>query len=132
MTFQGTETTAGFLEYTVLYLIAHPEIQAKVFEEINRVVGNRAPRLDDREGLPYTQAYLQEVARFCPMGLFPPPRRTTEDVRLKNGMVIPKDTQVKDGVLGNQNTRLGRTKGTFIDLLFWGFDPFFHGCNILP
>lgn len=90
----GTDTTTTFLEFSLLYLIAYPDVQAKVHEELARVVGNRKPRLEDRDRLPYTQAFLQEATRYMPMGLLPPPRRTSEDVRLKNGMLIPKNTQV--------------------------------------
>ena len=82
------------MEFSLLYLIAYPDVQAKVHEELARVVGNRKPSLEDRDRLPYTQAFLQEATRFMPMGLLPPPRRASEDVTLKNGMVIPKNTQV--------------------------------------
>lgn len=91
----GTDTTATFIEYAVLYLIRFPEIQEKVHKEISEVLGDRRPTLEDRERLPYTMAFLAEAARFMPMLMMPPPRTGPVDVQLKNGMIIPKNTQVQ-------------------------------------
>ena len=46
----GGETTATTLRWAVLLLSYHPEVQIKMQEEIDRVVGReRLPTLDDRE-----------------------------------------------------------------------------------
>jgi cytochrome P450 len=46
-------------------MTAHPEIQVKAQEEIDRVVGSsRLPNIDDRPNLPYVEALMNEVLRF--------------------------------------------------------------------
>jgi cytochrome P450 len=46
-------------------MTAHPEIQVKAQEEIDRVVGStRLPNIDDRANLPYVEALMSEVLRF--------------------------------------------------------------------
>ena len=45
----GAETSSSILQWAMLALIKWPQVQAKVQEEIDRVVGpNRLPSLDDR------------------------------------------------------------------------------------
>ncbi|XP_053556425.1 cytochrome P450 2J6 [Bombina bombina] len=90
----GTETTSASLEWCLLYMMAHPEIQEKCHEEIDRIQGDR-DQLDyeDRTSMPYTQAVLQEVQRFAsvvPLGVAHSPMK---DVQL-NGFIIPKGTVI--------------------------------------
>lgn len=82
------------MEFTVLYLIAFPDVQAKVHREVEEVIGSDLPRLEHRDRMTYTRAFMEEALRYMPAGVMPPPRRTSEDVKLSNGMTIPKDTQV--------------------------------------
>ena len=43
----------------------YPEVQAKAFEEINRVIGqDRLPTLADFDGLPYIDALWNETLRW--------------------------------------------------------------------
>ncbi|KAK5640840.1 hypothetical protein RI129_009387 [Pyrocoelia pectoralis] len=45
----GYDTTCNMLGFAFLYMLLHPDVQAKVQEEIDRVVGReRLPTLDDR------------------------------------------------------------------------------------
>ncbi|XP_053556433.1 cytochrome P450 2J6 [Bombina bombina] len=90
----GTETTSASLEWCLLYMMAHPEMQEKCHEEIDRIRGDR-DQLDyeDRTSMPYTQAVLQEVQRFTsvvPLGVAHSP---IKDVQL-NGFNIPKGTVI--------------------------------------
>jgi cytochrome P450 len=74
--------------------MAHPEVQEKLQEEIDAVVGrSRLPDLSDRQSLPYTNAVYKEVLRWHP--IFPigiPHRVMTEDEY--KGMRIPSGSTV--------------------------------------
>jgi len=48
----GADTTSSTLRWTVLYLIHYPDMQSKIREEIERVVGkSRHVTIGDREKL---------------------------------------------------------------------------------
>ncbi|KAF5307367.1 hypothetical protein FQR65_LT07084 [Abscondita terminalis] len=75
-----------------MHLCMFPEVQLKVQEEIDRVVGrSRLPNLDDRKNMPYTEAVVRESLRFDPVVPINTPRRCTEDTTL-GGYFIPKNT----------------------------------------
>ncbi|XP_051855717.1 cytochrome P450 2J2-like [Antechinus flavipes] len=62
----GTETTATTLRWALLYMIHHRDVQEKVQEELDTVLGpSQVISFDDRKRLPYTNAVLHEVQRFC-------------------------------------------------------------------
>ena len=44
----GSETTATTLAWAVNFMLLHPEVQAKVQEEVDSALGDRAPSLADR------------------------------------------------------------------------------------
>lgn len=62
----GHETPAIALAWTFYLLTRHPEIEGKVFVELNSVLGDRAPTGLDLENLKYTQAVLKESMRLYP------------------------------------------------------------------
>ena len=64
--FTGTETTSSFLEWCIFYSVKHPEVQDKIYEEIESKIGNRDLTLRDSTELPYTMAFFEEVARHSP------------------------------------------------------------------
>ncbi|KAG8228077.1 hypothetical protein J437_LFUL009049, partial [Ladona fulva] len=62
----GTETTSYTLAFGVIFLLHHPDVQAKMHEELDRVIGkDRFPTLDDKPNLPYVNAVLLEILRYC-------------------------------------------------------------------
>ncbi|XP_069602818.1 cytochrome P450 2F2-like [Ranitomeya imitator] len=90
----GAETTAITVNFGFLILAKHPEIQDKVHKEIDQVIGReKEPRADDRNHMPYTNAFLHEIQRYSdviPMGVI---RSTTRHVNF-HGYDIPKGTDV--------------------------------------
>ncbi|PIK45362.1 putative steroid 17-alpha-hydroxylase/17,20 lyase [Apostichopus japonicus] len=60
----GTDTSIFTLQWCVGLMVQYPEVQAKVAEEVDRVVGrDRLPSLDDRGELVYTPQ--QPCTRLC-------------------------------------------------------------------
>jgi cytochrome P450 len=50
-----------------MVMTLYPDVQARARAEINKVVGHdRIPSIDDRASLPYLDAILLEVLRWCP------------------------------------------------------------------
>lgn len=62
----GHETTANALSWTLLLMAEHPEVDAKLSAEVQRVVGDRAATLEDVSALTYTDAVLKESMRIYP------------------------------------------------------------------
>jgi len=53
------------MSWFLLGMTAHPEVQTKCQEELDRVVGrSRMPTLGDRDSLPYVRATLREALRW--------------------------------------------------------------------
>jgi cytochrome P450 len=83
------ETTTTFLRWAMVYMINFPDVQRKVQEELDRVVGLAAVKFGDRTRLPYTEATILEIFRFANYIPFLLPHKTTEDVTFE-GYHIPK------------------------------------------
>jgi cytochrome P450 len=90
----GTETTSNSVSWFCLYLAAHPEIQAKLHDQIDTQIGpNRLPSLADREVMTYFEAATLELLRISSIisiGIF---RSTLTEIEF-HGYRIPKDTMV--------------------------------------
>ncbi|XP_071134474.1 cytochrome P450 2H2-like [Mytilus edulis] len=87
----GTETTSTAVQWFIVLLINHPEVQTLMRQEISDVIGtSRYPCMDDRGKLPYTEAVLHEVLRFGGIAPLAIPHGLTKDFIYK-GHVIPKD-----------------------------------------
>ncbi len=62
----GHETTANALTWAWYLLSQHPEIEAKMHAEIDRVLAGRAPTLADLRQLEYTGMVFKETLRLYP------------------------------------------------------------------
>jgi len=62
----GHETTANALTWTWFLLSQHPEVEAKLHEELDRELGGRAPEVADLAKLPYTEMVMRESLRLYP------------------------------------------------------------------
>ncbi|XP_036590703.1 cytochrome P450 2C15-like isoform X2 [Trichosurus vulpecula] len=90
----GTETTASTLRFGLLLLMKHPDVQAKVHEEIDRVLGSsRRPSMQDRVKMPYVDAVVHEIQRYISLLPFSLPRSAPQDINFRD-YVIPKGTIV--------------------------------------
>jgi len=62
----GHETTANALTWTWYLLSQHPEIEAKVWQEIDQVLLGRVPTAEDYPKLKYLEMVLSESMRLYP------------------------------------------------------------------
>jgi len=62
----GQETTANALCWTFLLLSQHPDIEARLREEYQQVLGGRAAQMEDLPRLPLTRMVLEESMRLYP------------------------------------------------------------------
>ena len=88
----GHETTALTLSWTWYLLSQHPDVANKLYEELERVLGGRAPAAADMPALRYTENVILESMR-----LYPPAygigREAVEDCEL-GGYHVPAGTTI--------------------------------------
>ncbi|XP_022921198.2 probable cytochrome P450 305a1 [Onthophagus taurus] len=90
----GSHTVTYTLEFAFLMIILHPAIQKKIQTEIDNVFEeDHVITYSDRMKVPYVEAVIMEVKRFCHVTPITGPRRTLRDTVLDN-YFIPKDTTV--------------------------------------
>ncbi|KAL6471224.1 hypothetical protein MHYP_G00198740 [Metynnis hypsauchen] len=90
----GSETTSSTLRHSLLLMMKHPDIQARVQKEIDEVVGSdRCPSIDDRQNMPYTDAVIHEIQRSMDLTPTAVPHEMLCDTEFNN-YLIPKGTMV--------------------------------------
>ena len=89
----GSETTSTTLAWAVCYLVTQPGVQTRVQAEIDRVLGDRAPTLEDRAQLSYTEATIMEIQRVAAIAPMAVPHRAMEDITIR-GHKIPANTMI--------------------------------------
>jgi len=88
----GHETTALAMTYAWWLMTEHPETLERARAEVDEVIGDRRPGLEDVEALPYVDAVVKEAMR-----LYPPAwvigREAIEDVEIGE-YTVPEGAQV--------------------------------------
>ncbi|XP_075409744.1 cytochrome P450 2D15-like [Tenrec ecaudatus] len=88
----GMVTTSITLPWALLLMILHPDVQRRVQQEIDEVLGQeKRPELGDQARMPYTTAVVHEVQRFGDIIPLNVPHMTTRDTEIQ-GFIIPKGT----------------------------------------
>ncbi|KAG8228075.1 hypothetical protein J437_LFUL009047 [Ladona fulva] len=107
----GTETTSYTLAFGVLFLLHHPDVQAKIHEELDRVVGrDRFPTMDDKPNLPYLNAVMYEIRRCCNIVPVAISHRCVKETEFR-GYTIPEGATV-----------IFSLQSVYMDREYWG-DP---------
>ncbi|XP_063790613.1 cytochrome P450 2W1-like [Pseudophryne corroboree] len=89
----GTETTSTTLQWGILLMMKYPNIQKRIHDEIENVIGlDRPPRWEDQKILPYCLAVVHEIQRFGNILQYLL-HATSTDVHFR-GYFIPKGTPV--------------------------------------
>jgi cytochrome P450 len=104
----GSETTAVALTWLFTALGRHPDVAAKLYQEIDAVVGDGPVRQSHLSELTYTRMVIQETLRLYPVGWLIPRTATSADsiggVRVWRGdtvMLSPYLTHRLPGVWDN-------------------------------
>lgn len=84
----GHETTANTLTFACWVLARHPEVLARLRDELDRVLGGRLPTVADLPNLPFTRAVLDETLRLYPAAPVTSPRRVAKDTELGGRRVL--------------------------------------------
>lgn len=85
----GHETTSNTLTWAFSLLAQHPHVEAKLHDELDRVLAGRAPTLADLPNLPYTQLVLKETLRLRPAAWLLNDRTPTQPVTVGGYTVHP-------------------------------------------
>ncbi|CAL1375623.1 unnamed protein product [Linum trigynum] len=90
----GTDTTSTMMEWTMAQLVKYPDAMAKVYQELNEVVGqNEIVEESHLPKLNYLEAVIKETLRLHPALPFLVPRCPSQTCEL-GGYTIPKGTIV--------------------------------------
>lgn len=85
----GVLSVGVFIGNFLTALVEYPDEQEKIYKEILEVIGpNRLPSLEDKNKLPYTNAFIYEVTRFTEFFPIVPSMECTKETTL-HGYKIP-------------------------------------------
>ncbi|XP_013421006.1 cytochrome P450 2D14-like [Lingula anatina] len=88
----GTDTTANTLRWSLVHMVNHPDVQKKVQQDIDQVIGQgRVAKMEDKASMSFTEATILEVFRMSTVAPLGGPHATSEATTLA-GYTIPKGT----------------------------------------
>ena len=88
----GSETSSNALTWVFYLLSEHAEVEARLYEEVDRVLAGRPPTPSDLLELVYTRMVIDEALRLYPPGAIVM-RRSVEKQEI-GGYSIPRDAKV--------------------------------------
>lgn len=89
----GFETSNQALQWILLYMACYPDVQQRVQEEVDSVLGSRNFGIKDRSALVFTEATMYEVMRKTALVPLTLPKYTIKNTNV-GGYDIDKDTAV--------------------------------------
>lgn len=89
----GSETTSNTLGFGLIYLMHSPRVLCKLRQEIDEVLGDKVPTLDDRSKLKYMEAVINEVQRVANVAPLAIAHRSVKPTEFR-GFTIPKDAMM--------------------------------------
>ncbi|XP_074656731.1 cytochrome P450 1A1-like [Tubulanus polymorphus] len=89
----GFETTATVSLWTLLYMVKHPDIQQKIYDEISDILGDSQAQVSDKSKLPFLEATITEVMRIRTPVTLALPHAAVRDSKI-GGFDVPKGTVV--------------------------------------
>ncbi|KAG9152381.1 hypothetical protein Leryth_016757 [Lithospermum erythrorhizon] len=150
MIFRGTDTIAVLMEWILARLVLHPQVQKRVHEELDKVVGRtRGVTESDLTEMVYLTAMIKEVLRLHPPGPLLSWARLAVTNTLIDGYDVPKgttamvnmwgimrDPQVWVNPLEFNPDRFLNNGDNIVDISIWGSDsriaPFGSGRRVCP
>jgi cytochrome P450 len=112
MVLAGHETTATALTWTWYLLAQHPEVERKLHAELDAVLGERRPELDDLQHLSYTALVFKEAMRLYPPAILFG-RRPKTDLKLA-GYDVPRGSSIfVSPYITQRNVRYYENPGAF-------------------
>ncbi|XP_072951567.1 cytochrome P450 81Q32-like [Typha angustifolia] len=94
VTFAGTDTSSGTMEWALTLLLNHPESLEKAREEVDSRVGHERLVSDsDLPNLPYLHCVIKETLRLFPPGPLLLPHESSEDCTVQ-GFRVPRGTML--------------------------------------
>ena len=89
----GHDTTSAALAWFWYCLAKNPDVEARIIEEVDRVVGNRTVHFEDVAQLKYLEMTVKESMRLYPAAGYLFGRQAVENVEL-GGHIVPKGAWV--------------------------------------
>ncbi|CAD6191691.1 unnamed protein product [Caenorhabditis auriculariae] len=90
----GSDTTTNTMSFMILYALHNPDMQKKLHEELDRVIGSRRQvSMSDKNDLPFLTAFINETQRLANLVPINFPRQIKKDVVLQ-GHWIPSGTTI--------------------------------------